>query len=162
MKRKSNCREQNLDRKANVEKKLRKLGIKRSEEILRNSSGSDHDPNLQKFALQQFNVPREMQDMADFLLSLQFRDVTPEDYDILLRLDESVQNKTVSEKILVSLKTDTASKDHVDDVCAVCMENYKFGQTRKILPCKHVFHSDCIATWLRGSSNKCPLDGREL
>jgi hypothetical protein len=166
MSRDSNCRQQNLEHKANIEKKLRKLGLKRLEEIARQNSGNtsghrDH-PAAERFALRNENVPKEMQDMVSYLLSLQFRDVTPEDYEFLLRLDESVPTKTVSDSRLACLREDRASEEHVHDICGVCMEYYEVGQTRKILPCEHVFHSNCIDTWLGQSSTKCPLDGREI
>ena len=165
MSRDSNRREQNLERKANIEKKLRKLGLKRLEEfarpLLRQNESRDH-PATKNFELRAGNVPKEMQDMVDFLLSLQFREVSPEDYEFLLRLDESVPAKTVSNKRLASLKQDTASEEHTHNLCGVCMENYEVGQKRKYLPCGHVFHSNCIDTWLGQSSNNCPLDGLEI
>ena len=172
MSRDSNRREQNLERKANIKKKLRKLGSKRLEEfaqpLLRQNESHrsrtrvrDH-PAAKNFELRAGNVPKEMQDMAGFLLSLQFREVSPEDYEFLLRLDESVPAKTVSNKRLAGLKQDTASEEHQHNLCSVCMENYEVGQKRKYLPCGHVFHSNCIDTWLGQSSNNCPLDGLEI
>ncbi|XP_028394622.1 uncharacterized RING finger protein ECU07_0330-like [Dendronephthya gigantea] len=164
--RNNNCREQNLERKANIEKKLRKLGLKRLEEIkgknTRTTSENRDHPATEKFALRDENAPREMQDMVSFLLSLQFRDVTPEDYEFLLRLDESIPTKTVPEKRLASLTEDETSEEHANELCSVCIESYELGQTRKTLPCGHVFHSNCIETWLRKSSTKCPLDGWEI
>jgi hypothetical protein len=168
MSRDGNCREQNLERKANIEKRLRKRGLKRLQETQQwqNYTGNTRDnhdhPATEKFALREGNVPTEMNDMVNFLLSLQFREVTPEDYEHLLRLDESVPTKTVSKSRLVSLREDRTSEEHVHESCGVCMENYEVGQTRKILPCEHAFHSNCIDMWLGQSSNKCPLDGREI
>ena len=167
MSRDTNRREQNSERKANIEQKLRKLGLKRREEIQRlNSRSGNHmhdDPAVvENFALRAGNTPKGMQDMAGFLLSLQFREVTPEDYEFLLRLDESVPTKTVSGKRLANLREDTASDEHTHEVCGVCMENYEVGQMRKNLPCGHVFHSNCIDKWLGQSSTNCPLDGLEI
>ena len=75
-------------------------------------------------------------DVVNFLLTLQDRDITPEDYDILLRLDERVKAKTVDSSVLDRLKKDTVGQDVVDsgDSCAVCMEEYTLGQERKHLP----------------------------
>ena len=167
MSRDENCREQNLERKANIEKRLRKLGLKRLRETewwkYASEAGNHRDhPATKKFELREENVPTEMNDMANFLLSLQFREVTPEDYELLLRLDESVPTKTVSDRKLASLREDSTTEEHVYESCGVCMENYEVGQTRKILPCQHAFHSNCIETWLGQSSNKCPLDGRDV
>ena len=166
MSRDSNCREQNLQRKANIEEKLRKLGLKRIQEIARqntrNTSDYRDDPAAERHALREDNIPTEMQDMVNFLLSLQVREVTPEDYEFLLRLDESVPTKTVSDSRLASLREDRTSEQHAHESCGVCLENYEVGQTRKILPCGHAFHSNCIDTWLGQSSTKCPLDGSEI
>ena len=167
MSRDENCREQNLERKANIEKRLRKLGLKRLRETEgwkytgEASNHRDH-PATKKFELREENVPTEMNDIANFLLSLQFREVTPEDYEFLLQLDESIPTKTVSDRKLANLREDSTTKEHVCESCGVCMENYEVGQSRKILPCQHAFHSNCIETWLGQSSNKCPLDGREV
>ncbi len=116
-----------------------------------------------KFTLCDENAPEELQsDLLDFLLDLQDREVTPEDYEFLLQLDESVPTKTVSDERVASLKTDTVLELHVDETCGVCMENYVVGETRKILPCGHVFHASCIETWLTHNSTKCPLDNIEV
>ncbi|KAH7855654.1 hypothetical protein Vadar_027278 [Vaccinium darrowii] len=40
--------------------------------------------------------------------------------------------------------------------CTVCMEGFQSGTTGKQIPCGHVYHSDCIATWL-SLHNSCPL-----
>lgn len=42
--------------------------------------------------------------------------------------------------------------------CAICILDYKAGDTLKILPdCHHVFHKDCIVPWLTERSGHCPL-----
>ncbi|XP_059663603.1 uncharacterized protein LOC132309304 [Cornus florida] len=40
--------------------------------------------------------------------------------------------------------------------CSICMDDFEFYSGVNQLPCKHVFHSDCIVPWLR-RSNSCPL-----
>ena len=98
-------------------------------------------------------------DLVNVLINLQNRDLTPEDYELLLRLDERVAPKTVSKKILNSFTTDHVTEAEVNGECTVCMENYQVCQERKHLPCGHIFHSSCIDTWLQNSSLNCPLDG---
>lgn len=112
-----------------------------------------------KHALHQTNAPSDIaSDIIGTLINLQHRELTPEDYDLLLRLDERVAPKTISKDILSSLKTDTVTSDHVGDICAVCMDPYEMGQSRKFLPCQHVFHAKCIDMWLENSSQNCPID----
>ncbi|XP_064617042.1 uncharacterized protein LOC135481041 [Liolophura sinensis] len=115
-----------------------------------------------RHALHSQNAPStfaEDQALVNLLISLQHRDLSPEDYDLLLRLDEQVAPKTVSKNLLSSFKTDNACEADCCQRCAVCMENYVQGQVRKFLPCQHVFHANCIDIWLENSSLNCPLDG---
>ncbi|XP_046578005.1 uncharacterized protein LOC124285780 [Haliotis rubra] len=111
-------------------------------------------------ALHNGAVPDDLPtDLISLLISLQHRDLSPEDYETLLRLDESVAPKTVAEDILGSFKTDIVDAESAGEMCAVCMDPYEVGQTRKFLPCDHVFHDSCIDMWLKNSSMNCPLDG---
>ncbi|CAI5469709.1 unnamed protein product [Closterium sp. Yama58-4] len=46
--------------------------------------------------------------------------------------------------------------------CAVCLAEYVSADMLKLLPpCGHVFHVDCIDTWLQGKST-CPICRREI
>lgn len=97
----------------------------------------------------------------EFLISIQHREITPEDYEYLSRLDEMIKRKTVNETILGNLKCEMiteSSQITAEDVCGICLENYEIGQTRKQLPCLHKFHGDCIDQWLSSQSTDCPLD----
>ncbi|XP_055897925.1 uncharacterized protein LOC129928276 [Biomphalaria glabrata] len=131
-------------------------------------SHTDHAAPVQnlKHALHETNAPNHMDmDLATFLITLQHRDLTPEDYDMLLRLDDSVKPKTIPKTILSQLRTEMIGPSGLepDDetlvLCSVCMEPYIAGQERKFLPCSHYFHSVCIDAWLNNSSMNCPLDG---
>ncbi|XP_059310277.1 E3 ubiquitin ligase BIG BROTHER-related-like [Lycium ferocissimum] len=54
-------------------------------------------------------------------------------------------------------------EDHqcTDDDCVICFE--EFGKERKILrmPCLHMFHGECITTWLE-KSHCCPICRYEM
>ena len=98
-------------------------------------------------------------DIISFLINIQHRELTPEDYEILLRLDEGIAPKTVAQDVVSAFKTDVVDESSAGGVCSVCMEVYELGQQRKFLPCEHVFHEHCIDMWLTNSSQNCPLDG---
>ncbi len=87
---------------------------------------------------------------------------SPEDYEMLLRLDERVQRKTIDTNILNTLPTVTAAETHLTEQCTICMETYTPGQQLKLLPCTHIFHLNCIETYLKEFSNQCPLDNLPL
>jgi hypothetical protein len=99
--------------------------------------------------------------MSQELLDLQERDLTPEDYELLLTLDDFVSPQTVPLDVIKTLVTSRISEES-NEACSVCMEVYKVGQQVKMLPCCHVYHSQCIDHWLTAVSNRCPLDGKLL
>ncbi|XP_022965415.1 E3 ubiquitin-protein ligase RNF181-like [Cucurbita maxima] len=43
-----------------------------------------------------------------------------------------------------------------DDVCAVCMEEFRADEGGKQIPCGHVYHQSCISSWL-SVGDCCPL-----
>ena len=107
-----------------------------------------------------FTIPA---DVANILLVLQHRDVTPEDYELLLRLDERVAPKTVSMSVVDRLNCDVITEVNMPrEQCTICMENYELNQKMTTLKCSHAFHKDCIEKWLLQSSVNCPLDGTPI
>lgn len=169
--------------KVNIESRLVKNGIKRFGLELymkrsdcsppsKPSAGKSHtnvnvyirdDPvSVKRHELKKTNVPTEHAYLAQ-MIDLQHRELTPEDYELLLLLDNTVSAKTVDPEQIQSIReVSVTAAELVGEVCSICMENYEEEQKAKMLPCKHYFHSTCIDFWLTNSSYKCPLDGLEV
>jgi len=92
------------------------------------------------------------------MLEMLNRDLTPEDYELLLRLDEAVEKKTVKQETLTTL-AERKIEDEVllSEICTVCMFNYEMGDNVKELPCRHFFHVDCIVPYLSSYGQACPV-----
>ncbi|KAJ1986330.1 hypothetical protein H4R33_003419 [Dimargaris cristalligena] len=43
------------------------------------------------------------------------------------------------------------------DACAICLDYLVKGQEARQLPCRHVYHKECIDEWLVKKSSACPL-----
>jgi E3 ubiquitin-protein ligase ZSWIM2 len=95
-------------------------------------------------------------------LDLLFRDITPEDYDTLLRLDENnVKNNIASEDSLEKLPV-LSGKEHIGEECTVCMSSFEKDDEVTELPCRHRFHRSCISKWLAECKQSCPNCGSSL
>lgn len=40
--------------------------------------------------------------------------------------------------------------------CVICLSEFSLGETIKLLPCTHMFHSKCIERWLNEYKMNCP------
>ncbi|XP_059633342.1 E3 ubiquitin-protein ligase RING1-like [Cornus florida] len=64
-------------------------------------------------------------------------------------------------KALPSITVDDALLGSDLAQCAVCKDDFERGLEVKQMPCKHVYHSDCIFPWLE-LHNSCPVCRYEL
>ncbi|TPX38925.1 hypothetical protein SeLEV6574_g07514 [Synchytrium endobioticum] len=81
--------------------------------------------------------------------------------DIVTRLMEQhaagsspppADDSTIKSLPLVSL--DQKQVDEQAD-CIICQDQFKIGESAKLLPCKHFFHAECIESWLKVNGT-CP------
>lgn len=61
-----------------------------------------------------------------------------------------------SEEAVKSLKRVVVEVGEEEMNCVVCLEEVEVGKMGMVMPCEHVFHEDCILTWLK-ESHLCPL-----
>lgn len=101
--------------------------------------------------------------MASEAMDLMFRDITPEDYDTLLRLDETLEPRpsSVVSKAFVEALPAVPPESLSGETCAVCLGNLDSEEAIVSLPCSHNFHRGCIARWLSKCRRTCPVCGLE-
>eukprot|EP01018_Ginkgo_biloba_P005982 Gb_14066 [translate_table: standard] len=97
------------------------------------------------------------------------------DYFLGPGLDQLIQQ--LAENDTNSYGTPPASKDSIEAMptikitqdilgtdsaqCAVCKDEFELGTDVKQMPCKHMYHSDCILPWL-AQHNSCPVCRYEM
>ncbi|KAK6921367.1 E3 ubiquitin-protein ligase RNF126-like, zinc-ribbon [Dillenia turbinata] len=62
---------------------------------------------------------------------------------------------------LPSIKVTDALLASDSSQCAVCMDTFELRADAKQMPCKHIYHTDCILPWLE-LHNSCPVCRYEL
>ena len=65
--------------------------------------------------------------------------------------DEAILNNLPETNIEDATKLDADKKN-----CVICLEDFKNGDKATVLPCIHMFHSNCLIDWLK-TQNSCPI-----
>lgn len=73
------------------------------------------------------------------------------------------EHPPASKAAIDSLPTIEIDQSHLatESHCAVCKEPFESGATAREMPCKHIYHPDCILPWL-ALRNSCPVCRHEL
>ncbi|KAJ6846126.1 putative E3 ubiquitin-protein ligase RING1-like [Iris pallida] len=61
----------------------------------------------------------------------------------------------------VKITAEMFSSDDDAALCAVCKDEFEIGSDTKQMPCKHLYHPECIMPWLE-LHNSCPVCRYEL
>ena len=79
-------------------------------------------------------------------------------YEELLALEERIGNVNngLNDQQINKLNKVYFDKKKYNDLCIICQNNFKDREKVLIIPCKHVFHEDCIVPWLK-NKKQCPF-----
>ena len=155
----------------NIEKKLRTAGLQRR------STLSDPNATVKRsrkagntwvsvdhhFVVNSTNSCLENKQTTSTVVSLQYRDLTPEDYELLLALDDVVPKKTISTEKLGQIERKSVPVHMQEEgyLCCICLD--ALGEFMKQLPtCEHCFHVHCIDAWLSNQADVCPIDQQKI
>ena len=70
-------------------------------------------------------------------------------------------NKDILDNMEIAKIKDVDKLDVDKKKCTICLENYVNGDETIALPCIHIFHANCIKTWLK-ENNSCPICKNEI
>ncbi|XP_076830086.1 RING finger protein 150a [Brachyhypopomus gauderio] len=71
------------------------------------------------------------------------------------RLGDAAKKALSKLQVRTIRKGDKETESDFDN-CAVCIEGYKPNDVVRILPCRHVFHKNCVDPWLQ-DHRTCPM-----
>jgi hypothetical protein len=93
---------------------------------------------------------------------LQTREITADDYDLLMLLHAKPNTKVLDQQQLSRVSTTFRAVVGLNDDCAVCLGSMNAGETLCRLACngRHVFHHACISEWLTTASRVAPSTTR--
>jgi len=98
-------------------------------------------------------------DVLPALWHLQFREISGDDFEALLALDDHAPVRSTAEPMSIIGSLPLISADaHDGTECSICLEDHRMGEQVVRLPCQHMFHPKCIVGWLgHCSRHTCPL-----
>ncbi|PRQ59238.1 putative aminoacyltransferase, E1 ubiquitin-activating enzyme [Rosa chinensis] len=101
--------------------------------------------------------------MSEFLLGSGFDRLLSQLSQIDLNGIGRYDQRPAAKSAVESLPTIELDDSHVaeESHCAVCKEQFELGNEVREMPCKHIYHSDCILPWL-AQRNSCPVCRQEL
>mmetsp|Transcript_6183 Transcript_6183/g.9029 ORF Transcript_6183/g.9029 Transcript_6183/m.9029 type:complete len:437 (+) Transcript_6183:64-1374(+) len=99
-------------------------------------------------------------DRTSFRGQLPMADIALSYEQLLEMLGDGMEHRGADEALIHRFPVSTVDQPELlgDDnrACAICLSNFEKGDTRKLLPCFHGFHKDCIDQWL-GRNAICPV-----
>ncbi|AAZ11405.1 Ring finger domain containing protein, putative [Trypanosoma equiperdum] len=89
---------------------------------------------------------------------LMYREIDPEDYETLLRLDDQNSKRKLTAEEFSVLHSECWSSGLLTDECNICLDTFDVTSGCVWLPCGHFFHTSCAQRWLTEHVAECPID----
>lgn len=101
--------------------------------------------------------------MSEFLLGSGFDRLLEQLSQIEINGIGRYEHPPASKAAIDSLPTIEIDNTHLasESHCAVCKEVFELGTAVREMPCKHIYHPECILPWL-ALHNSCPVCRHEL
>lgn len=101
--------------------------------------------------------------MSEFLLGSGFDRLLEQLSQIELNGIGRYDQRPAAKSSVEAMPTIELDQTHIAESshCAVCKEAFELGSEAREMPCKHLYHSDCILPWL-SIRNSCPVCRHEL
>ncbi|XP_065870614.1 probable E3 ubiquitin-protein ligase RHC2A [Euphorbia lathyris] len=101
--------------------------------------------------------------MTEFLLGSGFERLLDQISQIEINGIGRCEHPPASKSAVESMPTVIINESHtsMESHCAVCKEPFELEAEAREMPCKHIYHSDCILPWL-SLRNSCPVCRHEL
>nr|KYP44759.1 RING finger protein 126 family [Cajanus cajan] len=101
--------------------------------------------------------------MSEFLLGSGFDRLLEQLSQIEINGIGRYEHPPASKSAIDSLPTLEINDGHLssESHCAVCKEAFELGTAVREMPCKHIYHPECILPWL-ALHNSCPVCRHEL
>ncbi|XP_010920158.1 receptor homology region, transmembrane domain- and RING domain-containing protein 1 isoform X3 [Elaeis guineensis] len=74
----------------------------------------------------------------------------------------SINRQAVEVLPCFTFKNSGVNNNHMEETCAICLEDYRDGETLRVLPCLHGFHTMCVDSWLTKWGTFCPVCKHEM
>lgn len=72
--------------------------------------------------------------------------------------DSTAQDSLLTKEEVLALPEVSYDPEQINiTCCSICLDEYEDGEMVRMLPCGHVFHTDCILPWLTERQACCPL-----
>jgi len=97
--------------------------------------------------------------LCSFLLSIQLNDMLGQEVVRNNGAPRDPRRQLTAEQVnewlpIISYRDD---EEMGGEACSICLDDLNCGEEVRQLPCKHVFHEDCVGKWLTERSSTCPL-----